>query len=213
MLNERCAQISPADLYSQQPLKIEEIANSLGVSERRSAMIWPDWWVPIGKWISRICTQTKRRSFTSSSPWTVGTALVLCPWSGNYNYVLSQDERLVYLLYDLLEQDNYTTVQQLAEKMSVSKTTIQNDIKEIKERLGPQGMFIETAKGKGIKVIGDKAGLRKMASKSLFSHFDTLNLCNVNFIRLFKDIDMAAIEGFVRGWTAAQIQFFRLCVQ
>lgn len=199
MLNERCAQILRQILYSQQPLKIDEIANSLGVSERtiRYDLDRIDEYLLENEFPVFIRKPNEGVSL-DTAPEQLARLLCCVHDQGNYNYVLSQDERLVYLLYDLLEQDSYTTLQQLAEKMSVSKTTIQNDIKEIKERLGPQGMFIETAKGKGIKVIGDEAGLRKMASKSLFSHFDTLNLCNVNFIRLFKDIDMAAIEGFVR---------------
>jgi transcriptional antiterminator/mannitol/fructose-specific phosphotransferase system IIA component (Ntr-type) len=115
-----------------------------------------------------------------------------------YEYVLSQNERMVYMLYVLLEQKGYTTVNELAEQMMVSKNTIQNDLKEIKQCLGERSILLETSKGRGIQVIGDELELRKAASKLLFEHFDTLNMVNVNFIKLFKDIDIPYIQNVIR---------------
>lgn len=115
-----------------------------------------------------------------------------------YEYVLSQNERMVYMLYVLLEQQDYMTVNELAEQMMVSKNTIQNDLKEIKQCLGERSILLETSKGRGIKVIGDELELRKAASKLLFEHFDTLHMVNISFIKMFKDIDISYIQNVIR---------------
>ena len=137
MLNERCAQVIRQILYSQKPLKIDEIAVSLGVSERtiRYDLDRIDEYLMVNEFPAFVRKPNEGVSL-AAAPEQLARLLCCIHDQGNYNYVLSQDERLVYLLYDLLEQDSYTTLQQLAEKMSVSKTTIQNDINEIKDRLG-----------------------------------------------------------------------------
>ncbi|WP_019552404.1 BglG family transcription antiterminator [Propionispira raffinosivorans] len=199
MLNNRCSHILHRILYSQMPIKIESLAQDLSVSERtvRYDLDHIDEYL-IDEGFNRLLRKPNEGISLLLANIKRQELLCCIHNSDTYEYVLSQNERIIYILYDLLERDIYTTVQQLADKMLVSKTTIQNDIKEIKVRLGLNRDMIETSKGKGIKFVGDEVKLRKMASKLLFDHFDTLNLFNVNFISLFNDVNIGIIQDAVK---------------
>lgn len=186
-------------MKQEQSMKLDEIATLFNISLRtaRYDLDRIDAYLAQGGF-PQLVRKTNQGISIKIEPEIAEKLLKTIDTINTYEYVLSQNERMVYILYVLLEQKNYTTVNELAEQMMVSKNTIQNDLKEIKQCLGEKSILLETSKGRGIKVIGDELELRKAASKLLFEHFDTLNMVNVNFIKLFKDIDIAYIQNVIR---------------
>ena len=179
-MNERCSGILRRILQGKQPVKLETLMEELGISERtvRYDLDHIDDYLS-GHGFPKLVRKAREGISLPLSEKEIESIFPAIYEESGYQYVFSQEERLVYIFYDLLEQDGYTTVQHLAEKMKVSKTTIHNDIKELKSRVDPMGTYLETAKGKGIKILGNEVELRKLASRSLFANFDTLNLLNI----------------------------------
>lgn len=198
-MNERCNGILRRILQGKQPVKLETLMEELGISERtvRYDLDHIDDYLS-GHGFPKLVRKAREGISLPLSEKEIESIFPAIYEESGYQYVFSQEERLVYIFYDLLEQDGYTTVQHLAEKMKVSKTTIHNDIKELKSRVDPMGTYLETAKGKGIKILGNEVELRKLASRSLFANFDTLNLLNISFLEIFKEISFERIQEFVK---------------
>jgi transcriptional antiterminator len=78
-----------------------------------------------------------------------------------YNYILSSDERVYYILNELIQQQDYITINYLTEKLMVSRNTIIKDLKEVKRWLTDYNLKIESATKHGIRVTGEKRQLRR----------------------------------------------------
>lgn len=81
----------------------------------------------------------------------------------------SSEERISYLLRRLLLTDQFLKLDMLAEEMYVSKSTIQNDLKDVKKALQKYDVIIETRPNYGIRVKGDELKLRFCMSEYLFA--------------------------------------------
>jgi transcriptional antiterminator/mannitol/fructose-specific phosphotransferase system IIA component len=117
----------------------------------------------------------------------------------NYDYVLSQKERVLYVLCDLLSKSGFITISSLSDKMMVSRSTIINDLNQVRQWLIANNLYLESSKGHGIKVSGDELDIRKAVVRILFHSMDTLTLININTIRLFKDIDIEFIKNTIKA--------------
>lgn len=116
----------------------------------------------------------------------------------NYDYVLSQRERVLYMLCELLNKSGFITINSLSDRMMVSRSTIINDLNQVREWLTENNLSLESSKGHGIKVSGNELDIRKSATRILFQSMDTLNFLNISSIRLFKDIDLDFIKNSIK---------------
>lgn len=82
----------------------------------------------------------------------------------------SSYERVVYIIRRLLLSDNNIKLDDLATELYVSKSTIQNDLREVKKALFPFEITLDTRSNSGIKVKGEELKLRFCMSEFLFSH-------------------------------------------
>lgn len=127
----------------------------------------------------------------------------------SYDYIMSQEERVRYIICELLQNNGFITMDKLSEEMSVSKGTLLKDIEESKSWIEKNGLKLKSIRGRGMKVIGEEKLLRKAATKVFGESFDTIELlqvmkesfskkekANINIFinKLFKDIDIAYIE-------------------
>lgn len=78
---------------------------------------------------------------------------------------LSQENRKVHLIKLLLENDKVFTMQQLAERFYVSKTTISYDLAEVEAWLNRMGLRLVKKTNFGLKVEGDERAWRTALSK------------------------------------------------
>ena len=84
----------------------------------------------------------------------------------NNYYIMSQTERVLNIFYILLGLNEYITIQKLSDLLKVSKATVQNDMKLLKSYINTKTEYIETVKGKGIRLVGNETKLRQIASKN-----------------------------------------------
>ena len=77
------------------------------------------------------------------------------------SYILSTEERIGIIIYELLSSQEGCTYQRLQEILFVSKSTIVLDIKKVKEWLQDYDLSLIKYSNKGIKIIGDESDIRK----------------------------------------------------
>ncbi|MBZ9536913.1 HTH domain-containing protein [Cytobacillus oceanisediminis] len=79
----------------------------------------------------------------------------------NLDY-LSPEVRMSLIILLLLTSSSYYSLQGLADFVDVSKNTLLNDIKIIKERVKGYSVQVEYSRTKGYKIIGTEYNLRKL---------------------------------------------------
>lgn len=88
---------------------------------------------------------------------------------GNETFIpKSPMERIIYLIKRLLLNDNYIKLDDLSDEMYVSKSTIQNDLIEVRKILSKYDIELESRPNYGMKVQGEELQLRFCIAEYLF---------------------------------------------
>ena len=197
MLNNRCSSILDRIINSDNSIMINELAEKFNISSRTVrydldkiddyllAINMPKLDRKPNNGISLILTKDELKKLFEFLRTT-----------NNYDYVMSQKERIMYMLSALLSKNDYVTINSISEYLMVSRGTIINDMNEMKKWLSNNNIVFETAKGHGIKISGKETEIRKAATKLLFQSMDRIN--NLNIMKLFQDIDMEFIRKSIR---------------
>ncbi|OOM74333.1 putative licABCH operon regulator [Clostridium puniceum] len=108
-------------------------------------------------------------------------------------------ERNKYILRYLLYNNNYTKLEDLADKLYISKTTILNDIKGIKSILSKYNLNLISKPYYGIKIQGSELDIRKCISENIINRdFENYILgITDEEIEIFKDIDLKKLQEIV----------------
>ncbi|MBM7692123.1 lichenan operon transcriptional antiterminator [Peribacillus deserti] len=83
------------------------------------------------------------------------------------------EERVQYLIRRLLLSDQYVKLENLADEMFISKSTIQNDLRDVKKLLDLYGIWLEKRPNYGIRLQGDEVNLRYCMSEYIFNRAGT----------------------------------------
>lgn len=78
------------------------------------------------------------------------------------------EERINYLIKSFLSTDNYIKIEDLEEELFVSRSTLTNDLKDVRERLEYYHLDIENKPNYGMKIIGEEFNKRACISKYYF---------------------------------------------
>lgn len=78
------------------------------------------------------------------------------------------EERIKYLMIRLLLNENYMKLDDMADEMYISKSTIQNDLKHVKNILASYDLSLDVRPNYGLKVKGDEMKLRFCMSEYVF---------------------------------------------
>lgn len=89
------------------------------------------------------------------------------------------EERVTYLLNDLLLRSDWITLQELSNILYVSKSTLSRDLQKVEERLSKYDLVLEKRSHHGIRVVGDEMSRR---------------LCLVNDVVLDSDLLEEALQ-------------------
>lgn len=73
--------------------------------------------------------------------------------------------RISIILYFLLQQKDYISLQRIAELLDVSRNTIIHDMEEVKNILNRHDMELLSRKHYGVKITGDELSIRKLFSE------------------------------------------------
>lgn len=95
----------------------------------------------------------------------------------------TSEERILFIIRKLLLTEKYVKLDELAKELFVSKSTIHNDLREVKKNFQRYDLTLETVSNFGLKVKGNELKLRYCMSEYLFKHrkiWDTLLDCIPN---------------------------------
>lgn len=199
MLNSRCSDILKLIVNSSAPITIKDIAIKYNISSRTIRYDLDR----IDEYLKEInLKQLNRKPNEGISveleEEEINKLLSLMGEMNSYDYIMSQNERIIYIIYKLLEKNSYVTANSLAEDMFVSRGTINSDLKEVKKILKNNEIELESAKSKGIKAIGEERRIRKVASSLMFDNTDVAELIGINFKKLFSDMDLEYISNVIK---------------
>jgi lichenan operon transcriptional antiterminator len=85
----------------------------------------------------------------------------------------SSEERVQYLIKRLLLSEGYVKLEDLADELFVSKSTLQNDLRDVKEILKAYEIELEKRPNYGLKLKGKEMKLRFCMSEYIFNRKDT----------------------------------------
>lgn len=179
-MNIRCIEILNLLINSSTELNVEDLSNKVGVSKR---MIRYD--------IDEINRYLRENNITEidkkpNSPLRFNLSKEEEEKVGELissinikNYIFSTEERVGILLYELLNSNKIYNYNEFQEKLSISKTTLVNDIKKVKEWLIDYNIEIIKVSNKGFKISGDESNIRKamislLIDKSNYNIIETL---------------------------------------
>ncbi|MED0796862.1 transcriptional regulator LicR [Bacillus inaquosorum] len=83
------------------------------------------------------------------------------------------EERMAYLMKRLLLAEHYLKLDELAEELFISKSTLQTDLKEVKKRLLPYRIVMETRPNYGFKLRGDEVQMRYCMAEYIVDERET----------------------------------------
>ena len=111
-------------------------------------------------------------------------------------------ERNKYILRYLLYNIDFTKLEELADKLYISKTTILNDIKGIKSILSKYNLNLISKPYYGIKIKGDELDIRKCISENIINRdFENYILGITDDEKeVFKDINLKKLQEIVLNY-------------
>lgn len=210
MINKRSSNILNFIINSKNPVTTKELADNFHVSERTIRYDLDN----IDYFLSENNLQVLDRKPSvgisyKGSPEQLKKISSVFNDINSYEYVMSQEERVKYIICELLQNNNFITIDKLSEELSVSKGTLLKDIEFCKEWIEKNRLKLKSIRGRGMRVVGEEKDLRKAATKIFDESFNTIDLlevlkenfckkenANINIFinKLFKDIDIAYIE-------------------
>lgn len=98
-------------------------------------------------------------------------------------YYCSHDQRVDIILLALIFAKEYVTIDKLSEHLMVSRSTIKNDLDDVKKWLFQKMLFFESKSKWGIKILENELLIRRAAVELLTSY---INYCNLSQIKDFN---------------------------
>ncbi|MGM9539953.1 BglG family transcription antiterminator, partial [Anaerovibrio sp.] len=113
-----------------------------------------------------------------------GSHLAACLYNMDiYNYRLSNEERLLYMVVSLLTSDTYTSMQRISDELCVSRATIINDFDELRSFLKAYEVFLLSDAGKGV-ALKCQPGAKVRLLAEVFRRIN-INTKNEGFFQCF----------------------------
>lgn len=107
---------------------------------------------------------------------------------------VNQEERIFYIVRYFLSHEDYVRIDDLAEEIYVSKSTLNADIREVKERLSYFNLKLVSRPYYGLKISGTEKDIRSCMAQ-YFYHFDNYDEQYIENIRIqSRAIDKEAFE-------------------
>ncbi|MDN4072857.1 BglG family transcription antiterminator [Fictibacillus terranigra] len=109
------------------------------------------------------------------------------------------EERVLYILKNIIMADDFITIEQLARELFVSKSTVDNDLKQVEKLLSKFDVSIYKKPNYGIKIAGNEMNIRFCLSDCLanIKNEQTKTVENNNHF-LAEGIDIDLIENITK---------------
>lgn len=108
------------------------------------------------------------------------------------------EDRVTYIIIRFLLNDHYLKLDDLADELFVSKSTIQQDIKNVKEILQKYDITLEARPNYGLKAVGDEIKVRFCLSEYVLDRKkQSTNTIDSPLPSIFDDENMEAIQEII----------------
>ena len=98
--------------------------------------------------------------------------------------------RIAYLLDELITKDTYLNIDDLAEVMMVSRSTVNNDLRKAKELLLKYNARIKGIPNKGIRFLGDEFSRRMVLIYEVFDYFPMGSTMDKKVVEIIQDLSL-----------------------
>lgn len=208
IINSRCNQILLWLVNSNQPIKISDFSRKFEVSDRTirydldiiDEFLYDNGFKPLirkpNSGIMFVQSSNEKRKL-----------IELMKKLNLYYVILSKEERANFILNELINQQDYVTINDIARKLCVSRNTIMKDLKNVRKWLMKYNLVLKSVPRHGIKIIGEERYLRRAQiellteSNIIVKSFSKMEINLHKNVKLdssiesfFKDIDMRYIE-------------------
>ncbi|OCN03119.1 hypothetical protein A7X67_13375 [Clostridium sp. W14A] len=189
MINRRCAEILSDLTAANRPVRVADLSEKYGVSQRT---IHNDI-AKIDSYLHENGLESVKRK-PGSGLWCSFTKTDLTKLRqkldsiGFYQYVMTIEERVRFIIMTMLKNSNYETVADLSEELKVSKGTVHKDLKQVRLWLKEHNLELDIHKAHGVKVLGDEEGIRRAYMKLVDTPQERIDYFCVNGIFSRQDI-------------------------
>lgn len=107
--------------------------------------------------------------------------------------------RIPRILYFLLQQNDYFTVQKIADLLGVSRNTAINDLDALKDYIVEQnlGLTLESKSHYGVKLNGNEHALRKAVSRYVVNSQGYTSVTK-NYFKFTQELDVSHWKNFLK---------------
>lgn len=106
----------------------------------------------------------------------------------------SPDERLIRLLFAILDKNEKTLLYEQAEKMMISKSTIDEDIKKVRSWVAKYSLIAKSSPKNGILIEGDEKYIRTMIYDIISKFVDFHKIIYVDDLNLLTDSETTILN-------------------
>ncbi len=163
----------------QKGVTIEELANTLGISNRtvRNNLERIDYYLKLNH-LPPLRRERKNGIFLDLEPENLEESRKLLLEMNTEDYVLSKEERIMYIKLLLFDAEEYLTYEQLSQALFVSRKTVIDDVHFVKEDCETRGVKLLGTKH-GLKYESTELKLRRLLIDSLLEMFTPLEMWEI----------------------------------
>lgn len=103
------------------------------------------------------------------------------------------DERVDYLINRLVGTDEIITIDDLAEEMSVGRTTLVKDLKKVDQKLKQSGLVLKRKTNSGIRIEGDEINLRLIILENICKTYEDARII-LDENNIIKKADLESLK-------------------
>lgn len=178
ILNQRRQHLLFQIMQSDQPKQIRELASEYKVSNRTIRYDLDH--------IDELLMENQLPVFNRSSKQGISFVgsqkekdrlVKLFQNKNDYYYNLSSKERVPFIILEILQSKEYTTLDTIAEMLMVSRSTIIKDMTKVKKWVAQYNLKFEAVPNRGMRITGDertiRRGLTHLLQKESFEMIET----------------------------------------
>lgn len=128
-------------------------------------------------------------------------------------YVLSQDERKELILGELIQQEGYVTIDQLADKLMVSRGTLISDLKNVRRWLEDYELELRSASKHGIRIAGDEKKIRHAAIEILTKNMSIDKVLTVVKSSVYNNMNVVISNQLKDFFNEDDVKFVEECLK
>ncbi|MCM3765964.1 BglG family transcription antiterminator [Neobacillus niacini] len=107
------------------------------------------------------------------------------------------EERVRYVIKRLLLSEEYIKLDDIADELFISKSTLQNDLKDVKDVFRRYGISLKSKPNFGLKVKGEEFNLRLCIADHIFNNIENEMDIDNNHVPLFLKDDLDTIRKII----------------